>query len=132
MSSRLIALSVTVLVLAIGGSAPAFAQSTADQSASNSADSQASNSSTTNQTGTQNQSSSSSCSYGCGGSGQSQYASQDANTDQYADSDATAYQNGVNANVPVSVSGDGVSAGDNHLGVAKFDSLRGHHHGLQS
>ena len=116
MRSRLIALGVSVVLLAIGGSAPAFAQSTADQSADNSADSQASNSSSTTQGATQDQSASSSCQYGCGGSGQAQNASQSSSTNQSAGSSANANQNGVNANVPVTISGGGVSVGGMNVG----------------
>jgi hypothetical protein len=116
MRSRLIALGVSVVLLAIGGAAPAFAQSSAVQLANNAADSLASNSSSTIQGATQSQSSSSSCEYGCGGSGQAQSLSQDSSTEQYADSAAYADQNGVNANVPVTISGDGVSVGGYNSG----------------
>ena len=74
MRRRLIMLGLSLMLLAIGGSAPAFAQSTADQSANNSADSQASNSSYTAQGAHQPQSSNSSCQYGCGGESQDEAA----------------------------------------------------------
>ena len=112
MRPRLIALTVSAALLVIGGSAaPAFAQSSADQSAGNTGGSQASNGSTTNQGAGQTQSSGSSCTAGCGGSGQAQATLQSSSTDQSATSTANANQNAVNANVPVSVSGSGVSVG---------------------
>ena len=86
--------------------------SSADQSLSNSADSSASNDATTDQYADQSQSSSSSCGAGCGGSGQAQELGQFSSTEQYADSDANAYQNGVNTNAPVSIAGDDVDSGD--------------------
>ena len=93
-------------VFVIGG------DSSADQTLDNSADSSASNSATTTQGAGQSQSSSDSCVVGCGGSGQAQALIQGASTWQKADSDAKAFQNGVNANAPSSVAGVAVEGGD--------------------
>jgi len=90
---RLIALGVSIFVLAIGAR-PALAQSSADQTAANTGGSQASNGSTTSQSGGQSQS----------GAGM-QDVSQSSDTVQTADSDANAYQNAVNANVTVTLPG---------------------------
>ncbi len=75
---------------------------TATQTPKNDATSgDASNSATTTQTNTQTQSAgSSSCSVGCGGNGQFQGSGQASTTEQYANSQATAEQDAVNANVP--------------------------------
>ena len=54
------------------------------------------------------------------GSGQAQELGQNSTTSQTANSSATAEQNGVNANVPVSVSGDGVSVGGQNYGLNGF------------
>jgi hypothetical protein len=48
---------------------------------------------------------------GCGGNGQEQNVIQDSQTKQSADADATAKQNVVNANVPVSIAGGDVNGG---------------------
>jgi hypothetical protein len=91
---------------ALGGS------SSATQTADNSADASANNTSNTNQTANAKQTGgSSSCLSGCGGSGQSQVVDQSALTKQDADADATAKQNAVNANVPVSIAGHDVVGG---------------------
>jgi hypothetical protein len=83
--------------------------SSATQNLDNKAKSKATNDATTNQGAKQNQESSSKCDWGCGGSGQFQKLDQNANTEQKAKSEANAYQNGVNANVPVSIGGGDVS-----------------------
>jgi hypothetical protein len=75
--------------------------SSADQTLSNDADSTATNQAATEQKAAQEQSSTSDCKYGCGGSGQAQKLSQNAETKQYADSWAEANQDAINANVPV-------------------------------
>src|SRR5205085_1342316 len=80
--------------------------------ADNSADASANNTSNTNQTANPTQTGgSSSCLSGCGGNGQSQTVDQSALTKQNADADATAKQNAVNANVPVSIAGHDVVGG---------------------
>jgi hypothetical protein len=98
-------LGVSIFVLAIGAG-PALAQTAADpQSAGNAGGSQASNSSSTFQRGGQSQS----------GAG-AQYVSQDSDTVQNVSSQATATQNAVNANLPVTVDSGGVSVGGISVG----------------
>jgi hypothetical protein len=109
-----LALAASTLALTFAPSSGALAAdgSSADQWADNAASSTATNNSTTNQDATQSQSSSGSCAYGCGGAGQAQFLSQNADTQQSAASEADAYQNGVNANVPVTIGGKDVGGGD--------------------
>jgi hypothetical protein len=95
----------------IGNSNPC-GSSSASQSLGTSAHSSAANDAATNQNASQSQSSSSSCHVGCGGSGQAQGLQQNSSTDQSPNSSAHANQNGVKANVPVSVGGDDVYGGD--------------------
>ena len=95
----------------IAGGNVSGGSSSATQHNTNTADSSAANTASTNQSAGQHQSSSSSCVAGCGGSGQAQDASQKAATIQDASSKADAHQNGVNANVPVTVAGGDVHAG---------------------
>ena len=88
------------------------ASSSATQTADNSANGNASNSSSTAQTANATQTGgSSSCLSGCGGAGQSQVVDQSAVTKQDADAKATAPQDAVNANVPVSIAGGSVLGG---------------------
>jgi hypothetical protein len=109
-----LALAASTLALTFAPSSGALAAdgSSADQWADNAASSTATNNSTTNQDATQSQSSSGSCAYGCGGAGQAQFLSQNADTQQSAASEADADQNGVNANVPVTIGGKDVGGGD--------------------
>ena len=85
----------------------------ADQTAENKADSEASNEAWTEQNAGQEQSAGSDCKYGCGGSGQAQKLEQDADTHQYADSEAKAEQDAANANAPVTIGGGKYWGGDN-------------------
>ena len=98
--------------MTIGGGKVSGGDSSAKQDLTNKADSNASNTSTTNQKAGQHQSSSNSCAYGCGGSGQAQSLKQGSSTNQYADSEANAKQDAVNANVPVTIGGGKVTGGD--------------------
>jgi hypothetical protein len=102
--------NANVPVTIAGGNVSA-GSSSATQHNTNTADSSATNLASTNQTAGQHQTSSSSCVAGCGGSGQAQDASQKAATIQDASSKADVHQNGVNANVPVTVAGGDVHAG---------------------
>jgi hypothetical protein len=98
--------------VSIAGGNVAGGSSSATQTADNSANADASNASTTGQTANPTQTGgSSSCLSGCGGAGQSQVVDQSALTKQNADADATAKQNAVNANVPVSIAGGSVLGG---------------------
>jgi hypothetical protein len=98
--------------VSIAGGNVAGGSSSATQTADNSANADASNTSTTGQTANPTQTGgSASCLSGCGGAGQSQVVDQSALTKQNADADATAKQNAVNANVPVSIAGGNVSGG---------------------
>ena len=98
--------------VSIAGGNVAGGSSSATQTADNSAKGDASNTSTTGQTAIPTQTGgSSSCLSGCGGAGQSQVVDQSALTKQNADADATAKQDAVNANVPVSIAGGNVSGG---------------------
>jgi hypothetical protein len=112
MRAKLIALGAVVAAFGIGPAGTAFAAD-ADQTASNKATAGSDNTSSTTQGAGQTQSSSSDCHYGCGGSGQSQFLLQDAETDQKAESEANADQTGVNANVPVTISAGDVHGGNN-------------------
>src|SRR5919201_2893014 len=68
---RFIALGASLAALAIAGPvAPAFGDSSADQTASNGGGSQAANGSATTQGAGQSQSTGGGCTVGCGGSGQ--------------------------------------------------------------
>jgi hypothetical protein len=79
--------------------------SSADQTLENKAESKAKNDAETKQGAIQFQESGSDCSKGCGGSGQAQKLEQNANTEQKAFSDADAYQDALNVNVPVTIGG---------------------------
>jgi hypothetical protein len=84
----------------------------AGQLASNSASADSSNSSATIQLADAFQlGGHSKCGYGCGGAGQSQKVSQDADTWQVALSLAHANQKAINSNSPVSIAGYGVGHG---------------------
>jgi hypothetical protein len=100
--------------------------SSADQTLSNTADSSATNTAHTNQSADQDQSSSSSCVVGCGGAGQAQDLSQAALTLQGAKSSADADQNGVNANVPVTLAGDDVWSGSSSADQTLSDDASSH------
>ena len=98
--------------MSIAGGNVAGGSSSATQTADNSANADASNTSTTGQTANPTQTGgSASCLSGCGGAGQSQVVDQSALTKQNADADATAKQDAVNANVPVSIAGHDVVGG---------------------
>jgi hypothetical protein len=106
------AVNANVPVSIAGGSINAGASS-ANQDANNAADAEAGNESGTLQVADATQTGgSSSCRAGCGGAGQFQAVLQDAKTKQDADAKANADQNAVNANVPVSIAGGDVNAGD--------------------
>jgi hypothetical protein len=98
--------------VSVGGDDVYGGESSADQYNDNSASSEASNYAETNQDADQSQSSESSCHFGCGGSGQAQWLEQSSSTDQKADSEAHADQNGVNTSAPLSIGGDDVDGGD--------------------
>src|SRR5688572_33199556 len=101
---RLITLGACFVLMALGGTAPAFAQSEADQTADNAGDSQASNgASTTQQGGEQSQSASSSCVAGCGGVGQYQESNQTDNVHQNAPNDANQIQHDQSSSIVVSI-----------------------------
>jgi hypothetical protein len=86
--------------------------SSANQTATNGATSSADNQSGTLQGALVAQTGGASgCYAGCGGSGQFQAFGQWANTTQNAHSYANAYQNAVNANVPVSIAGGNIYGG---------------------
>ena len=105
------AVNANVPVNVAGGSVSS-GPSSATQNANNTGTSSATNTSTTNQTANPTQTApSSSCQSGCGGAGQEQNVIQASLTKQDADSDATAKQNAVNANVPVSIAGGDVNSG---------------------
>ncbi len=97
----------------IAGGNVSGGDNSANQYAANGASSAAGNSADTTQSNTQDQSAGSSCLIGCGGAGQAQFSTQNALTAQLAASCATAYQNAVNANVPVNIAGGDVYGGDN-------------------
>src|SRR6266446_2421540 len=104
--------SLPVGISGLSGFAVGSGSGSATQTATNSADADASNTSPTDQTATATQTGgSSSCKSGCGGAGQSQTVDQSALTKQDANADATAKQNAVNANVPVSIAGGDVNGG---------------------
>ena len=99
--------------VSIAGGTVSVGNSSAVQNASNAASASAANASTTVQLALVGQTGgSSSCKWGCGGAGQFQVVVQDAATEQQAEAKANADQNAVNANVPVSIAGGDVKAGD--------------------
>jgi len=86
--------------------------SAANQTATNGAASSATNNAATYQLAHADQTGGgSSCKYGCGGAGQYQLVFQGAATLQYANSNATANQNAVNSNAPVSTAGGNIASG---------------------
>ena len=107
MRTRLIALGISLVLMAVAGAAPAFAQNAAEQTADNAGESQASNDADVTQTGAQTQASDYTGSLGAGGPGQFQAGVQNAEVNQTATSgDATATQEATNANVPIAAGGD--------------------------
>jgi hypothetical protein len=109
--------------VSIAGGSIVGGTSSANQTASNSGSATASNNSGTNQTASATQAGgSSSCQLGCGGAGQFQALTQDAQTWQSANASATGTQNAVNGNAPVSIAGGNIAGGSSTANQAATNS----------